>query len=92
MTIVLVILTTILCICNIGLLCVGSYHLGAKSAKKNVTSASQAEQPAPEPTEEERIELDRQKRRTESELEALQNLMNYNADVAYGIKREVTDE
>ena len=80
---------TTLCICNIAILCVLLFYAGRLSAIKSAPSPTDA---GLELTPEEKIELDKQKKRTEAELEALQELMNYNADVAYGVRRSPTDE
>lgn len=90
--IVLTIVLTILCICNIAelaLLLISTPLLHSKSDKVVTEKTIPFNEPAPLYSEDEMNAL---RRKTQAELEAFQELMSYNADKAYGIDRSEKEE
>lgn len=86
MTILITIILIILCICSlitvVGVSVLG-YLLLTKSYMKEAAQETHA--PASSPYSSEQME--RMRKQSEDEIKAFQELMNYSADVAYGIKR-----
>lgn len=91
MTILIAIMLTILCTCS--LLTAAATAMIAYMLVRSTVEAKSAPQEAPtasSPYTKEQME--RMRKRSEDEIKAFQELMNYNVDVAYGIKRGENDE
>ena len=78
-------LITIGSLAVLGILLVHSYN---KEPLKNQHAASNVDDPQPNTADlEEQARLELAKRKAAAEEEAFQQLMNYNVDIAYGIKQ-----
>ena len=82
----------ILCICSflqlIALIAILVKFFISDTSKKNAYSAALPASKAPQLSSLEQEELRRQRKKFDDEMEAFQELLNYNADVAYGINKE----
>ena len=97
MIILMGIALTILCICSVMELALLLFLL-LKSSKRvplvdrSLSNHKDAQSPFAEPVTDAGETMDKARRRYEEELLAFQDLLNYNADVAYGVDTMKSEE
>lgn len=96
MTTLTTILVITLCISNICLIAALGYlsvtQIPLKQKSHRETPLDDSQQPAPLSSKEDEQMRAEARRKFEAEMDAFQQMMGYNADMAYGIQPKPTDE
>ena len=92
---IIMVILGIQCICNllqlIVLIAILIKLFISDTSRKSNTSAALPASNAPQLSSLEQEELRRQRKKFDDEMEAFQEMLNYSADVAYGINKETSD-